>query len=78
MDDLEITRYCCLAAAEWYRVLDQSEAGVTVDAQRVDPEYLWNGTQPAPAEPERRFIPWQELDVPLPHRGTRCNDDIPQ
>ncbi len=74
MTDQEITRYCCLAATEWYRVLAQSEAGVIVDARRMDPEVLWHGAQPplSQAEPERRFIPWQDLDVPLPHRGTRC------
>lgn len=66
-------RYCCVAAADWYRVLAQSEAGVTVDPRRLNSEAIWNGPAiPMPEGLEPRFIPWQELDVPLPHRGARC------
>jgi 2-keto-4-pentenoate hydratase/2-oxohepta-3-ene-1,7-dioic acid hydratase in catechol pathway len=66
-------RYCCVAAAEWYRVLAQSEAGVTVDPRRLNSDVVWNGpVVPMPEGLEPRFIPWQDLDVPLPHRGARC------
>lgn len=66
-------RYCCVAAAEWYRVLAQSEAGVTVDPRQLTSELLWNdGSSPPPEGLEPRFIPWHDLDVPLPHRGSRC------
>lgn len=66
-------RYCCLAAAEWYRVLTQSEAGVTVDPRRLAPADIWLGhTDEGPSEGEPRFLPWHQLDVPLPHRGARC------
>ena len=66
-------RYCCVAAAEWYRVLAQSEAGVTVDPCQLTSEVIWNGTASSmPRGLEPRFIPWDDLDVPLPHRGTRC------
>jgi len=67
--------YCCVAAAEWYRVLAHSEAGVTVEPRQLTFEELWNGAPPLlpmSADVEPRFIPWHELDVPLPHRGTRC------
>lgn len=72
MNELGCTCYCCLAAAEWYRVLTQAEAGVTVDPQRLDSQSLWSaaGTGEVPAQ--QRTIPWCELDVPLPHRGARC------
>ena len=67
-------RYCCVAAAEWYRVLAQSEAGVTVDPRQLTSEVIWNGdpSPPLPEDLEPRYIAWNELDVPLPHRGTRC------
>jgi 2-keto-4-pentenoate hydratase/2-oxohepta-3-ene-1,7-dioic acid hydratase in catechol pathway len=66
-------RYCCVAAAEWYRVLAQSEAGVTVDPRQLTSEVLWNGPAvEATTDVDPRFIPWHELDVPLPHRGARC------
>jgi 2-keto-4-pentenoate hydratase/2-oxohepta-3-ene-1,7-dioic acid hydratase in catechol pathway len=62
-----------VAAAEWYRVLAQSEAGVTVDPRQLTSEVLWNNAAvPMPEGLEPRFIPWQELDPPLPHQGTRC------
>ena len=65
--------YCCVTAAEWYRVLAQSEAGVAVDPHQLTFEELWNGVAAAPSpDLEPRFIPWDNLDVPLPHRGTRC------
>jgi len=66
-------RYCCVAAAEWYRVLAQSEAGVTVDPRQLSSDELWSGPAVPPSgDAEPRFIPWQDLDVPLPHRGSRC------
>ena len=65
--------YCCLAAAEWYRVLAQSEAGVTVDPCPLDSATIWNEPpEEIPVAGEPRFLSWHELDVPLPHRGTRC------
>jgi 2-keto-4-pentenoate hydratase/2-oxohepta-3-ene-1,7-dioic acid hydratase in catechol pathway len=45
-----------------------------VDARPVDPADVWRGLRyyGVRVEPEPRFIAWQDLDVPLPHRGTRC------
>ena len=65
--------YCCLAAAQWYRVLAQSEAGVSVDPRLLVGAQVWEGVADGmPADLEPRFISWEELDVPLPHRGARC------
>lgn len=66
--------YCCLAEADWHRVLGWSSAGVMMDPAGVDSERLWNDppVRVEIAAADRRFIPWQELDVPLPHRGARC------
>lgn len=73
MSALASDRYCCLAASEWHRVLAQSEAGVCVDPHPCDFEQVWKGvSDEMPAGTEPRFIPWEELDVPLPHRGARC------
>jgi len=74
MPDLPCDRYCCLAAGEWFRVLDSTEAGVNVDPRPLDAETIWQNalTNPVPPENEPRFLAWEELDVPLPHRGTRC------
>lgn len=66
-------RYCCLAAGEWYRVLTQSEAGVSVDPRALDSGQIWDGSAgQTPEDLEPRLISWRELDVPLPHRGARC------
>lgn len=74
MTDLACTRYCCTAEAEWYRVLAHSEIGVTVDPRRLDSHALWSRLRPdpVPAEEDQKFIPWQDLDVPLPHHGALC------
>jgi 2-keto-4-pentenoate hydratase/2-oxohepta-3-ene-1,7-dioic acid hydratase in catechol pathway len=73
MTDLTGDCYCCLGAGEWYRVLAQSEAGVTIDPRRMNSEALWHRlhAEGLPTH-DKHFFAWHELDVPLPHRGTRC------
>lgn len=47
-----------------------------VDPRQVSAESLWlGGSEPQASDAvavDPRFIPWQDLDVPLPHRETRC------
>jgi 2-keto-4-pentenoate hydratase/2-oxohepta-3-ene-1,7-dioic acid hydratase in catechol pathway len=63
-----------LAAGEWFRVLDSSEAGVTVSPRPLDAEAVWHDAATIERSDEGKpdFFSWHELDVPLPHRGTRC------
>lgn len=67
-------RYCCLAAGEWFRVLESSEAGVTADPRPLNADVVWQNalSGETPDEEKPRFISWHDLDVPLPHRGARC------
>jgi len=74
MPDTPCDRYCCLAAGEWFRVLESSGTGVTVDPRPLNAEAVWRNELPGemPDTEEPRSISWRELDVPLPHRGARC------
>jgi 2-keto-4-pentenoate hydratase/2-oxohepta-3-ene-1,7-dioic acid hydratase in catechol pathway len=63
-----------LAAGEWFRVIGSSDAGVEVDPRVLSAEAVWReaaANESADAS-ESRFFKWEELDVPLPHRGARC------
>lgn len=65
--------YCCLGEGDWHRVLARSGAGVMIDSRRLDSATLWHAAaEEPPADAETRFVRWDDLDVPLPHRGTRC------
>lgn len=70
----QTARFCCLGAAEWYRVIGHSDQGVTVAHRRLDAEAIWHEETPKEDVPEhlQKFIPWKSLDVPLPHRDARC------
>lgn len=45
-----------------------------VDPRQLDSDEVWQGKAQQDSLPQSppQFIPWQELDVPLPHRGARC------
>lgn len=66
--------FCCTAAGHWHRVLAQATAGVTIAPHRMEFHAVWNSPHPLPGPlpADARLVAWPDLDIPLPHRGTRC------